>query len=65
MAFVIEDDFLKPDSGLDFPVPIPRTHEVKNVGSSVFREILIESKIKTNKTKDELISIGAALISGA
>jgi hypothetical protein len=43
MGFKLKGDFLEP-IGIKFPHPVPRTHAAKNIGDSVYNEILFETK---------------------
>ena len=42
MGFKLKGDFLEP-IGVDLP-PVPRVHAAKNIGDTVYNEILFESK---------------------
>jgi hypothetical protein len=43
LGFKIKGDFLEP-IGVDLP-PVPRVHAAKNIGRTVYQEILFESKV--------------------
>ena len=51
MGFTIEDELLVPVN-VKLPFAIPRTHIAKNIGTTSYSEILIESKLKDDDSKE-------------
>jgi len=61
LSFFVRDQMLEPAPGTELPWVLPRTHCVKNIGDSTYREILIEHKATTNKTGLQLAAIKLAV----
>ena len=49
LAFNVVGDYLEP-VGIELPFKVPRVHVAKNIGDSVYNEIIFESKIPANPT---------------
>jgi hypothetical protein len=58
LGFKIKGDFLEP-IGVDLP-PVPRIHAAKNIGDSVYHEILFESKVPIDEIDETCDSTATA-----
>lgn len=51
LAFRVKGDFLEP-VGMELPWPVPRIHSAKNIGDTLYHEILYESKVMSGNCND-------------
>jgi len=61
LSFTVQGDYLEPSADTKLPWKVPRTHVARNVGNDVYRELLFESKVATNRTRDNLRAVKKAL----
>mmetsp|Transcript_9307 Transcript_9307/g.21876 ORF Transcript_9307/g.21876 Transcript_9307/m.21876 type:complete len:180 (+) Transcript_9307:77-616(+) len=59
--FRLKEGILEPPASIALPGKVPQVHAAKNIGPSVYREILFETKLTTNRTSAQLAALKEAL----
>mmetsp|Transcript_96304 Transcript_96304/g.171090 ORF Transcript_96304/g.171090 Transcript_96304/m.171090 type:complete len:184 (-) Transcript_96304:59-610(-) len=61
LSFSVNGAYLEPSADTKLPWQVPRIHVARNVGKDVYRELLFESKVTTNRTHEHVQAAKKAL----